>query len=55
MLTDIIILQNWRGLSVGQTTQVLTQDVDELINQGIAKKVETKQTIKTESKKSAGK
>lgn len=55
MLTDIIILQNWQGLSVGQTTQVLTQDVEELINKGIAKKVEKKQIIKTESKKSVGK
>lgn len=55
MLTDIIILQNWQGLSVGQITQVLTQDVEQLIDKGIAKKVETKQTIKTESKKSVGK
>jgi hypothetical protein len=50
MLVDIILLSNWNGLTIGQTTQVTEDIATELINKAIGKKVETIKPKKEQSK-----
>jgi hypothetical protein len=51
MLTDIFLLESYKGVSAFQYTQVELEVAEKLIAEGKAKKLETTKQTKTETKK----
>ena len=51
MLVDIYLLESYKGVNAGQCTQLEIDIAETLIEQGLAKKVETEKETKAETKK----